>query len=167
MGSVMVGYVTKTNTTKEIAERIGEKLKKAGFAVDVKSLDTVESLDTYDGVVLGSPVNAMRLLPEFSAFVAGNPGVAGKTAGLFAVTYIYDHGRKLFRNMMQGSFKKARLATKARAMAVFGGRIAEPMPAPARLIFGLQRDLPLDLRNWDRIEEWADKVAVELRDLNK
>ncbi len=163
MGKVLVGYVSKTNTTKEIAERIGSTLTRSGIETDVLPLSAVDSIEPYDALVLGSPINAMRLLPEFGAFVRAHAGIDRKTAGLFVVAYVYEHGRGLFRRMMQGSIKKARLATKARVSAVFGGRVPGPMPGPARLIFGLPRGLPADLRDWARIDEWAEKVVTEIR----
>jgi len=162
MGTILVGYVTKTNTTKEIAERIGAILSTAGPRVEVRALTEVEKVDSYESLILGSPINAMRPVPEFTSWVQKTPGVSGKTAGLFIVSYLYGRGRGIFQRMMKGSIGKARLATKARALAVFGGRVPDRMPAPARLLFGLPKDMPLDIRDWNEIERWAETLAKEL-----
>jgi hypothetical protein len=46
---------------------------------------------------------------------------------------------------------------------IFGGKIDQRMPAPARFIFGLSKDAPLDYRNNLIIEKWANDLINEIK----
>lgn len=56
MKRVLVTYATMAGSTAEVAEAIGEELKKSGLDVDVKPIAEVEALDGYAGVVVGGPM---------------------------------------------------------------------------------------------------------------
>jgi menaquinone-dependent protoporphyrinogen oxidase len=56
MKKVLIAYATMAGSTAEVAQVIGEELKKSDLAVNVLHVDEVESLDGYDGVVVGGPM---------------------------------------------------------------------------------------------------------------
>ncbi|TAL26416.1 MAG: flavodoxin, partial [Nitrospirae bacterium] len=53
---ILVAYATKYGATAEIAEKIGQVLRDAGFSVDVMIVHSIKDFDSYDAVVLGSAV---------------------------------------------------------------------------------------------------------------
>lgn len=56
MKKILVTYATLSGTTVEVAQVIGEEIKKTGMQVEVLPLEKVSSLDGYDGLVLGGPM---------------------------------------------------------------------------------------------------------------
>lgn len=68
-GRMLVGYATRTDSTKEVAEAIGDVLSERGYSVDVKALKDQPSVRGYDAVVLGSAVNGGAWLPEAVGFI--------------------------------------------------------------------------------------------------
>ena len=56
MKKILVAYATFTGSTAEVAEAVADELAKHGFQVNVHPLSQVQSLEEYDGVVLGAPM---------------------------------------------------------------------------------------------------------------
>jgi menaquinone-dependent protoporphyrinogen oxidase len=56
MKRVLVTYATMAGSTAEVANAIGEELRKSDLEVDVKPIAEVEALDGYAGVVVGGPM---------------------------------------------------------------------------------------------------------------
>jgi menaquinone-dependent protoporphyrinogen oxidase len=56
MKKILVTYATLSGTTVEVAQAIGEEITKKDLRVDVLPLNKINSLDGYDGVVLGGPM---------------------------------------------------------------------------------------------------------------
>ena len=53
---ILVAYASKSGSTVDVAQAIGESLSQTGGAVDVISVKQIKSLDGYDGVILGSAI---------------------------------------------------------------------------------------------------------------
>ena len=151
----LVGYVTKTGTTEEVAAAIGQALRAKGFDADVKPLDAVAGVEGYDLLVLGSPVNGMRVLPEFNAFLKAKVAGSGKPVDLFIVSYLYDAGRTIWKRANRKELERLKVLVKPRSIEIVAGRLPKALPGFARLIFGTPRDLPLDIRDWDKIKAWG------------
>ena len=56
MKRILVAYATMAGSTSEVAQAVGEEIAKGGLEVDVKPINEIRSLDTYDGVVVGAPM---------------------------------------------------------------------------------------------------------------
>ena len=159
MSKVLVGYFSKTGSTKEIAERIGANLAKKRIENDVLNLDEVKNIGNYSGFVLGAPINGMKHIPEFIKFIEENKAALdGKVAGLFTVAYIYYDGRGLWRYLMNKSIAKVEKLINPKTSVVFAGRIDKKMPAFATFMFGVKGDLPLDLVNNEEIDKWCEGI---------
>ncbi|MCX7028093.1 MAG: flavodoxin domain-containing protein [Spirochaetes bacterium] len=155
----LVGYVTKTGTTEEVAACIGQILQASGAEVEIKSIDSVSDVEAYDLLVLGSPINGMRVLPEFKAFLEGKVAGSGKLVDLFIVSYLYGPGRKIWKRAIRKELEQLKTLVKADSVEIVAGRLPQALPGAARFIFGTPRDLPLDTRDWDKIEAWAGSLA--------
>lgn len=56
MKNILVAYTTNAGSTEEVAQAIGETLSKGGALVDVRRLEEVSNLDSYQAVVVGAPM---------------------------------------------------------------------------------------------------------------
>lgn len=167
MKKVLVGYFSKTGSTKEIAVIIGANLAKKGTEADVLELEKITNTDNYSAIILGAPINGMRHIPEFIKFVEENRNALdGKVAGLFTVAYIYHDGRKIWRGMMNKSIAKIQKLINPANSTVFAGRIDKKMPAFANLLFGIGSDLPLDLINHAEIDKWCEEIGKLIKSAN-
>lgn len=151
----LVAYATKTGTTQEIAERIVEVLRKSGKDAEAKPVGEVSDLSSYDRLVVGGPVNGMKPIPELQAFVEGKAAGSGKPFDLFIVSYLFENGRPMWRNAVRKGAESLAAKAGASSLRILGGRIPSALPGLMRFMFGTPRDLPLDIRNWDAIEDFA------------
>ena len=56
MSRILIAYATMAGSTVEVAKAVGEEISKSGLQVDVLPLSEVQSLEAYDGVVVGGPM---------------------------------------------------------------------------------------------------------------
>lgn len=154
-----VGYVTKTGTTMEIARRVGDVLASRGIEAEVAAITADRDLRAYDRLILGCPINGMKVLPDFATYLGGYVAAAGRPVDLFIVSYMFENGRALWKKAIRGEAARVKALAGARSVEVFGGRIADPLPGFARFIFGVPAGLPADIRDWDKIERWANNLA--------
>jgi menaquinone-dependent protoporphyrinogen oxidase len=56
MKKILVVYTTNSGSTEEVAQAIGEEIRRGGAQVDVFRLEDVTGLEAYDGVVVGGPM---------------------------------------------------------------------------------------------------------------
>ena len=79
---VLVGYASAHGSTRQIAERVGSRLSKAGVAVLVAPVAELEDIGHYDAVVLGSAIHNGAWLPGAMDVVRANSAVLSRTAGV-------------------------------------------------------------------------------------
>ncbi len=81
-----MAYATKHNATTEIAESIGETLRQsAGLKVDVRAVDTIDDITSYDVVILGSAVYVSQWQPKAVDFLTNHADeLAQRTVWLFS-----------------------------------------------------------------------------------
>jgi menaquinone-dependent protoporphyrinogen oxidase len=158
----LIAYKTKTGTTQEIAQRVAEVLKKKGVDADVASIDASPDLAGYSRVVLGCPINGMKLMPEMEAYVTQK--VVGKKVpvDMFVVSYMYYKGRAMWKKAIDKDVSRIATLASAQNKIVFGGRIAGMLPGVMRFMFGIAKDTPLDQRDWGQIESWASDLAARV-----
>lgn len=158
----LIAYKTRTGTTQEIAQRIADVLKNKGIEVDVASIDSSPECSGYSRVVLGCPINGMKLVPEMEAYVMQK--IVGKNVpvDLFVVSYMHDKGRAMWKKAIDRDVSRIASLAAAQNSIVFGGRIGSMLPGFARFIFGIPKDAPLDQRDWGLIESWAADIASKI-----
>jgi len=163
---ILIAYISKTGTTEEIARKICAILGESSNAdadasadqIEVLPISEVDSIEQYDRLILGSPINGMKVLPEFKAFIEEKIANSGKLVDIFAVSYMFERGRKIWRNAIKKDVEKIQALAHASSAEIFGGRLQNPLPGLVSFIFGLPAELPLDLRDWVKIEAWARKL---------
>jgi len=72
---VLVAYASDCGSTGEVAESIGQVLCDNGTAVDVRLVENVKDLSTYQAAVIGSAVHSSKWLPEAIKFIEANQKV--------------------------------------------------------------------------------------------
>lgn len=160
MGTILIAYISKTGSTRDAAVQIAEKLNTSGKSCEIKSLDQISNIDNFDSIILGSPINGMNLVPEMTQFIIKNKNqLKGKVIGVFALSYMFGAGRPAWNKAISRNVKKAAEALEVKHQGVFYGKINEKMPGPARFIFGLSKDLPLDRTDMKGVDAWAKEIA--------
>lgn len=164
---VLVAYATQHGATAEIAERIGEMLRRVGLAAEVLPVERVQELAAYDAIVLGSAVYAGQWRKEAAAFLTVNEDLlARRPVWLFSSG---PTGQGDAVSLMKGwRFPDAQKATieriQPRDIVLFHGvldmkklNLAEKL-----LIKGIGAPVG-DFRDWQAISAWADGIAQSLK----
>ncbi len=159
---VLVTAASKHGATLEIATAIGEELVRAGIDVRVEPLEEVQSVDDYDGVVVGSGIYAGHWLGAAKAFVDRHATeLALRPLWLFSSGPIGDPLKP-----EEDPADAAPIATRlgARAHRTFGGRLDRTrLGLGERAIVGLVRAPEGDFRPWDEIRSWGAEIARDLQ----
>lgn len=160
MKKVLIAYISKTNTTKEIAEHIKVALQTEEVSVDVLSFNEIKNIEDYSAVIIGSPINGMMWLPQATAFVESNKEELNKVpTAYYFVSYLFKDGRKMWQKAIDKSLNKASQIVKPVAVGRFSGRVDKKFPMFFAWVFGIKRDLPLDLVDFKQ----ADKFVAEFK----
>jgi len=185
--AVLVAYATKHGATREIAERIAEKLDAAGLQAVARPAKAAGDLASYDAFVVGSAVYNFHWMKEATQFLRRNRDVlAARPVWLFSSgplgTEATDAQGRDLREVSVASpedappmFKRAaqemaelQEAIKARDHRVFFGAFhrGKPKDMSERLVLlmpAARAAVPEgDFRDWQEIEAWAEGIAQEL-----
>lgn len=88
MGKVLIGYATRSEETKGIAELIAEGIRMSGHEADIKRVGEIkkeEDLNGYDAYLLGSPTYHGEMISSMKQllFIAERAQLEGKPGGAF------------------------------------------------------------------------------------
>lgn len=90
MSKVLIGYYSRSGNTKAMAEIIASKIAENGNDVDLKEVTEVDvdSLPSYDGIILGTPVYYGSMAAEIKQLIDDSVKyhrkLDGKIGGAFA-----------------------------------------------------------------------------------
>jgi menaquinone-dependent protoporphyrinogen oxidase len=85
MAKVLIAYVTKSGSTGEVAEAIGEELERHGERVDVRHTRDVKDISTYGAVILGGPM-IMGWHAEALKFLGRHQGALSRIPVAYFIT---------------------------------------------------------------------------------
>src|SRR5512140_1593975 len=166
---VLVAYASRHGATKEIAERIGQRLAANGAEVDVRPARDVRDASGYDAVVLGSALYMWHWLSDARDFAQrARKTAAGKpvwlfSSGPFGEETVDKNGRDVLEVAGPKEIDQLCAWLAPREHKVFWGswdtsyqpvafmeKVTHAMP-------GAWKALPAgDKREWPVIEAWAD-----------
>jgi len=141
---------------------VAEILRANGLDATAKNLRENPDLAGYDRLILGGPIHGMKIIPEFHSFLRDKALASGKTTDIFIISYLFERGRKMWREAVRKHVESLRSEIQPESMEVFGGRLPDALPAFARILFGTPRDLPLDIRDWKKIGLYAESLAKRI-----
>ena len=172
----LVAYASDCGSTGEVAEAIGQVLCDSGMAVDVRLVESVKDLSSYQTAVIGSPVHAGKWLPEAVKFMEKNQKVLSQMSVAYFLTCL-----TLYKSNDQ-THSKARSyldpvldmfpQVKPVDMGLFAGVLDY---SKLSFITGMivkskmkKKEVPEgDHRNWDAIRSWAKGLSSNLQVLRK
>jgi menaquinone-dependent protoporphyrinogen oxidase len=167
--TVLVVYASRHGTTEEIAARIAARLASSSATADLRRIDEVGNLDSYDAVVLGAPVYHRSWPPEADRFVSEHgDALAARPLWLFSVGSFGDTKRVIgpLTHREPKRIAEIRAAIRPREYRVFQGVIRKHQwPFWSRMFFHAFGGRFGDHRDWPVIEAWADGIALALPSL--
>jgi menaquinone-dependent protoporphyrinogen oxidase len=164
---VLIGYASRFGSTRDIANRIADAVRKDGSEVEVRSVEEISALDHYDAVVFGSGVYDGSWTAEATELMRRHAAVlAYKPVWLFSVGSFGDR-----HPIVGGLIKKEpkeisefEHTLHPREYRVFAGVIdLDHWPAWGRLLFKALGGHAGDNRQWPDIDAWAERIAQEVR----
>ncbi len=160
---VLVAYATKSGSTREVAEAIGEVVRESGHEVDVRRARDVRHLVGYDAVVLGSALYSAHWQRDANRFVKRNlPALQQVPVWLFSSGPL-DRSADFDDIPLTEHVASDVAPIGARRHRTFGGRLLEGTPGVDAALLATHH--VGDFRNWDHIRAWAREIAAELADL--
>jgi menaquinone-dependent protoporphyrinogen oxidase len=168
MTKILVTYATKGGSTAEVAEAIGQSLRKTGAQVDVTPAKQAPSPDTYDAVVLGSGIWANKAYADVVKYAQRNQdALARLPVATFVLCAALKEDTKENR-AMAAQYAATLLAgvegIEPVSVGLFAGavdfdKIGWLMSVVLKLGFKEQGG---DYRDWDAIRGWARAIAPKL-----
>lgn len=158
---VLVSAASKHGATADIAHAIGDALTSAGIVVDVRPPEDVDSVEPYDGVVLGSAVYAGRWLDPMKRLVDREaPALTGKPVWLFSSGPIGDPPKPLEE---PADGRDLGMRIHALDHRVFPGRLERrSLGLAERAIIAVVHAPDGDFRTWEPVAAWARSIADSL-----
>ena len=154
---ILVCYASGSGSTKEVAEAVADVLAERGARTTVMNVMEVQTLEPYEGVVVGSSIRAGHWLPEAAKFVADfRAELRLKKVAYFTMclTMLNDEveGRKRVLAYMQPILAVDKDIEPV-GLGLFCGSMNPALKALVpNEVFG-------DHRNWEAIKDWAYQTA--------
>jgi menaquinone-dependent protoporphyrinogen oxidase len=163
---ILVGYATRSGSTTEVAEAVAATLRDQGLDVDLQPIKEVRSLSDYRAVVLGAPLFMFRWHKDARHFLSRyRQALEGRPAAVFALGPFHDDEKERREVRAQLDKELAKFPWfQPRSIEVFGGRFdPKLLTFPWKLLPGLGKMPPSDIRDWSKIRSWASELAEMLQ----
>ena len=164
---LLVTYASKYGSTAEIAEVIGKELRKRQYEVEVRPVDQVDSLDGYDGFVIGSAVYAGSWMKPAAKFLRANQRLlAGHPVWFFSSG---PTGQGDPNELMDGwtfpeNLAKVRETIKPKEVILFHGNLdPDKLNFAEKMIVKSVKATIGDYRDWLVIRGWARTIDLDLK----
>ncbi|TLS45343.1 flavodoxin [Streptomyces montanus] len=159
--SVLVAYGTTNGSTARIAEAIADVLRKEGLTAEARPARSVESVTSYDAVVVGGGLYAGRWHKDARRFVRRyRRDLDERPLWLFSSGPLDPSASERDIPPVPG-VKKAMDQLDAREHVTFGGCLEEGAKGwVARMI--LRSGKGGDFRDFTAIEAWVARIGSEL-----
>ena len=174
--SVLIAYASARPSTAVIAERIADRLVKAGFVALVHPLDQVESIRPSQPVIIGSDVrdhewlpDACRFLQRFSRELARSPVWLFSTG---AHAEVGSFGPKIAALVHDASDQSAAVSSardmiRVRDHRYFGGAFERgSWRSLGDMFLRICGGSPPDPRDWRDVNAWTAGIARELQHID-
>jgi menaquinone-dependent protoporphyrinogen oxidase len=159
---ILVGYATRYGSTQEVAEVIASTLREAGFEVDVKLVQDIKSLSDYKAIILGAPLFMFHWHKDVLRFLSKHQKILlDRQVAIFSLGPTHEpYDEQEWRNSWSQLNKEMENYSWLKPVEVemFGGKYDPNMLRfPLKMLAG---NTPVsDIRDWDVIRDWAEKLA--------
>ena len=168
---VLVAYASACGSTGEVAESIGQVLCDNGTAVDVRLVENVKDLSSYQAAVIGSAVHSSKWLPEAIKFIETNQTVLSQLHVAYFLTCLTLYKSNDVTRRRARSYLDPVLDAVPQIKPVDIGLFAGVLDY-SKLSFVVRRIMKSkmkkkgvpegDHRNWDDIRAWAKGLGPKL-----
>lgn len=170
---VLIAYCTRSGSTAEVAQAMGETMKTAGVIAEVKPMAEVQSIAPGTHLMLGTALYIGHFPKDFHLFVARFQKELEAVRPWIFVLGPTEKDRKHFAAAEEQARKELAKHPWLRAadVRVLGGKFDPThlnLPFPMSLLMKLPANPmkklpPSDIRDWDWIHRWTEAIAEELK----
>jgi len=159
MTRMLVVAASKHGSTTEIAEAVGDELRRRGVEVTVAEAAHAPTVLDFDGYVIGSAVYAGHWVGEVSHFVEEHHHLlAARPVWLFSSGPVGEIASGDDRTPEAKAFGDS---LAARGHHVFAGKLErDDLSLLERAAVRFVHAPYGDFRNWTEVEHWADEIAA-------
>lgn len=163
---ILVTYASRTGSTQEVAESIGEVLAASDSEIEILPMQQVSGLGQYRAVVAVSAIQNRQWLPEAFEFISNNHAeLSQRPFAMFSLcmTLAMRDGEK-YRSQVSEWVKPVHKLVSPISEGIFAGTLdINKIPDFSdRLKFRLSVALGVwsegDHRDWDAINTWAQSL---------
>lgn len=164
----LVAYASRCGTTGGVAEAIGHSLCHNGAIVDVRLINGVTDLTSYEAVIVGSAIRSDRWLPETSAFVEKNRQLLSGIPVAYFLTCL-TMSRPSKKNLAKArSYLNPVISAVPEVKPVDIGLFAGvldygKLPFHIRMVMRLKMSSKgvseADYRDWEAIRRWSEGLC--------
>ena len=161
---VLITYATRSGTTSGIAQRIADRLGQKALDIDLKAIEDVTDITSYDTVLVGSGIRMGRYMSAAMKFIEENANIlAMKNFGTFFACMTLVPDNEETRKEADAYFVPIRQIVSPQFEGAFAGAyIPQYLTLTDRLIMKVLKIEEGDFRDWNAIDTWADSVAAEI-----
>lgn len=153
---ILLGYSSPHGSTLEIARFLQGEFRNRDIPTDVSPFERILNIEPYLGLILMAPIQGMRWDQSAVEFFQNHRHqYGGRVVALLATSYLVKVGRPNLKERLTNFFKTQPHLQPHDLSHTFGGRVNAPLPWLARLMFGVPKEAPLDVIDWDEIRSWA------------
>jgi menaquinone-dependent protoporphyrinogen oxidase len=161
---ILVAYASKKGSTAEIAHAVARELENRGITVVVAEMNSVTTLETYDALVLRTPMYAGKFLADVPAFIAKHREciIHIPTAGFVTgIARVYPKAGD--PDVIAGALGEAMAPAKPVAVTMFAGKFDPGNQGFLVRSVGKMMKIPEgDFRDWDAISAWARELPGKM-----
>ncbi len=158
---VLIAYASRSGSTMEVAEFIGQVLHEAGLEAEVTSVDQVTSIEPYKLVILGSAARVGKLLPEIIKFAKRSAAeLVHKKTAYFSVSMTMCEDTPENRNKVAIYLEPLLKIKEPVSTGLFAGKYdSSSVNFLLRQILKKMKVPEGDFRNWEEIRGWSQELA--------
>lgn len=163
---ILVVYATRAGSTIEVAQAIGKKMAVGGAAVDVKPVKKAVNLKDYQAVILGSAIRRGAVLPELMDFAKTNKEeLKNIPLAAFIVCMILREDNEQNRAKAASYIKPLQGELSFVDTGFFAGKLdySRLNFTDAFIIKYFIGTPEGDLRDWQKINDWAENLGAKLK----
>lgn len=168
---ILIACASQFGSTTKVAETIGKVLRKYGATVEIQLIKNVNNVNSYDAIIIGSPIQYDRWRPEAVKFVTDNQDVLSRlpVAYFFTCLVLSKQTAKAKQQAIKYSQKLDSLVSQVKPVSIGGfagvldyGRMPFFLCLIAKGIFAILGVKEGDYRDWTAIRLWAEGIPYKM-----